>query len=108
MSVIKLVQGDNLPEITLTLTDRQTGNPIDLSSSSTTVVVKLRAADSNTLLATLTCVKVDPANGVVKFGFPGTTLNVTPGQYAGEIEMSFGGQILTVFDTLNFYVRQQF
>jgi hypothetical protein len=108
MSVIKLVQGDNLPEITLTLTDRQTGNAIDLTASTTTVVVKLRAADSNTLLATLPCTKVDPANGVVKFGFPGATLNVTPGQYVGEIEMNFGGQILTVFDLLNFYLRQQF
>jgi hypothetical protein len=108
MSVIKLVQGDNLPEITLTLTDRQTGAPIDLSASTTTVVVKLRAADSNTLLATLPCVKVDPGNGVVKFGFPGTTLDVAPGQYVGEIEMNFGGQILSVFDLLNFYLRQQF
>lgn len=108
MSVIKLVQGDNLPDITLTLTDRSTGNPIDLSAASTTVVVKLRASGSTTLLATLPCTKVDPANGVVKFGFPGTTLNVTPGQYVGEIEMNFGGQILTVFDLLNFYIRQQF
>jgi len=30
MSTIKIVQNDNLPEVTLTLTDRQTGDPIDL------------------------------------------------------------------------------
>ena len=108
MSVIKLVQGDNLPEITLTLTDKQTTNPIDLSASTTTVQVKLRALASTTVLSTLPCSKVDAVNGVVKFYFPSTTLLVDAGEYEGEIEMSFNGQILTVFDLLQFTVRAQF
>jgi hypothetical protein len=108
MSTIKIVQNDNLPEVTLTLTDRQTGNPIDLSAATTTIVVKFRAFGSTTILATLTCSKVDAANGVIRFGFPGTTLDVPAGQYQGEIEMSFNGQILTAFDLLNFTLRADF
>ena len=108
MSTIKIVQNDNLPEVTLTLTDRQTGDPIDLSAATTTVVVKFRALGGTTVLSTLTCSKVDPVNGVVRFGFPGPTLDVPPGQYQGEIEMSFNGQILTAFDLLNFTLRADF
>lgn len=108
-NVIKLVQGDNLPEITLTLTDRQTALPLDLSAATTTVVVKLRAATGTTVLSTLTCSKPNGgADGVVKFYFPGTTLNIPPGQYQGEIEISFNGQILTAFDLLDFVLRADF
>lgn len=107
-STIKIVQNDNLPEVTLTLTDRQTGNPIDLSASTTTIVVKFRAADSTATPTILTCSKVDAVNGVIRFGFPGPTLDVPAGQYQGEIEMSFNGQILTVFDLLQFTLREDF
>lgn len=108
MSLIKLVQGDNLPEITLTLTDAQTTNPIDLSASTTTVVVKLRAQSGTSVLSTLSCSKVDPVNGVVKFYFPAATLDIPAGQYQGEIEISFNGQILTVYDLLQFTLRAEF
>jgi hypothetical protein len=108
MSTIRIVQNDNLPEVTLTLTDRQTGDPIDLSAGTTTVVVKFRALGGTTVLSTLTCSKVDAVNGVVRFGFPGTTLDVPAGQYQGEIEISFNGQILTPFDLLNFTLRADF
>jgi hypothetical protein len=106
---IKLVQGDNLPEVTLTLTNAQTGDPIDLSAETTTVVVKLRAQGGTTVLSTLTCVKTNGgADGEVMFFFPGTTLDIAPGQYQGEIEMSFNGQILTVYDLLQFTLRAEF
>lgn len=108
MSTIKIVQNDNLPEVTLTLTDRNTGDPIDLSAATTTVVVKLRALGGTTVLSTLACSKVDPANGVVRFGFPGDTLDIPAGQYQGEIQISFNGQILTPFDLLNFTLRADF
>lgn len=112
MSVIKLVQGDNLPEITLTLTNRQTGEPLDLSASTTTVNVKLRASSGTTVLAVLPCSKVSGTpvgiDGKVKFYFPDNTLDLPAGQYQGEIEISFNGQILTVFDLLQFVLRAEF
>ena len=108
MSLIKLVQGDNLPEITLTLTDAQTTNPIDLSDPLTTVVVKLRAQSGTSVLSVLPCSKVDALNGIVKFYFPATTLDIPAGQYQGEIEISFNGLILTVYDLLQFTLRAEF
>lgn len=107
--VIKLVQSDNLPEITLTLTDNNTGNPIDLSVATTTVNVYFRAVGESTVLATLPCSKVNGgADGKVKFYFVGSTLNVEAGAYEGEIEISFNGQKQTVYDLLKFKVREDF
>jgi hypothetical protein len=107
-SVIKLVQNDNLPEVTLTIKDKRTDEPIDLSDSTTTVVVKFRARGTTTVLSVLPCSKVDALNGVVRFGFPSTTLDVTEGNYEGEIEISFNGVIQSVFDLLYFYIRAEF
>lgn len=108
MSTIKVVQADNLPEVTLTLTDKQTGDPIDLSAATTSVTVKFRRAGTTAPVTDIPCSKVDAANGVIKFGFAGSTLDVAPGNYQGEIVISFNGQILTVFDLLDFTVRADF
>lgn len=109
MSSIKLVQGDNRPFINLTLTNSVTGTPIDLSDPTTTVVVYFRKAGSTTILQTFTCGKIDNGvNGVVNFNFPNNALNVDPGAYEGEIEVSFNGQKQTIYQPLKFVVRQQF
>jgi hypothetical protein len=106
---IKLVQGDNLPYITLTLTSSDTGSPIDLSDPGTVVRVYFRAAGSSTILSTLTCSKVDNGlTGKVRFNFPNNTLDVEPGAYEGEVEIDFGGSTQTVFEILKFAVRSQF
>ena len=65
-SPIKLVQGDNRPYIKLTLTNSD-GTALDVSSVLTTVVVKMRAVGSTTLIATLSCSKPNGgADGVVQ------------------------------------------
>jgi hypothetical protein len=108
MSVIKLVQGDNRPYIKMTLTNAD-GTVVDVSSSSTIVQVLFRQAGTTTILSTITCTKPNGgADGVVQFNFPGTTLNVTAGSYEGEIQITFGTEVQTVYDTLKFFVRQQF
>jgi len=105
-NIIKLVQGDQRPYIKLSLTNAD-GTVLDVSSA--TVVVKFRAANTTTLLSTLTCINLtDGRDGVVVFNFPGTTLNVPAGQYEGEVEINFQGSYQTVYDVLNFVVRQQF
>lgn len=105
---IKLVSGDNRPYVRVTLTDVD-GNAINLSDANTTVVVYFRAVGSPTILATLSCTKVNGgADGVITFNFPGTTLNVPAGPYEGEIEINFAGQKQTVYQPLKFNVREQF
>ena len=108
-SVIKLVQGDNLPEITLTLIDQNTDEPLNLSAATTTVVVKLRVLGGSTVLSTLPCWKPNGGlDGVVRFNFPASTLDIPAGSYQGEIEISFNGQILTVYDLLQIALRAEF
>lgn len=104
---IKLVQGDSLPAITLTL--RQTnGSPIDLSDPATTVRLYFRASGSDTVLDTIPCSKIDASNGVVRFGFYNNELDVEPGAYEGEVEVDFDGDTQTVYEILKFTVRAEF
>tara|TARA_S200000501_G_scaffold216155_1_gene202834 strand:- start:8909 stop:9244 length:336 start_codon:yes stop_codon:yes gene_type:complete len=106
---IKLVQGDSLPSIKLTLTDPTSGVALDLSDSTTVVKVYFRAVGSATVLSAITCTKVGGGTGgVVRFDFSGGVLNVPPGPYEGEIEISFSGQLQTVYDKLKFFVREDF
>ena len=105
MATINLVQGDNLPYIDVALTDAVSGVAIDLSGAD--VTIKFRAAGAPSVLATLPCTKPGGA-GKIRFYFPGTTLNVAPGAYEGEIELSFGGLVQTVYKPLKFNVRAQF
>lgn len=105
--IIKLVQGDTLPTITVTLTDEFTGVAVDLTGA--TVVVKFRAAGSTTLLTTLACTLVGAAAGIFSFSFPSPALDVDPGLYEGEIQVTFsGGEIQSVYDVLKFRVREDF
>ena len=105
-NLIKLVQGDQRPYIRMSLTNAD-GSPLNVSSA--TVVVKFKAVNTTTVLATIPCTNVtDGTDGVVVFNFPGTTLSVPAGQYEGEVEIDFGGSYQTVYDVLNFVVRQQF
>lgn len=103
---IKLVQGDNRPYITLTLTDAD-GTAIDLFGA--TVRVYFRAVGTTTVLATIPCTLVSGGStGKVVFNFPGTTLDVPAGLYEGEVSISFGSEVQTVYDVLKFQVREQF
>lgn len=108
-SRIKLVQGDSLPYIKLTLTDPATGQAINVADADVVVRVYFRAAGSTTVLSTITCEKVDGgATGIVRFNFANGELDVEPGSYEGEVELDFEGQIQTVYDVLKFNVRSQF
>ncbi len=105
--IIKLVQGDTLPIITVTLTDEFTGVAVDLTSAA--VVVKFRKAGTTTILSTLTGSIIGAASGIFEFSFPSPALDVDPGLYEGEIEVTFsGGAIQSVYDLLKFRVREEF
>ncbi len=107
--VIRLVEGDEKPVIVVTLTDDQTGTPIDLSLSTTVVTIKFREAGTTTLLSTISTSKLSGGTtGQVQFDFTGGVLNVDPGMYEGEIVINFNGQVQTVYDTLRFTVRENF
>jgi hypothetical protein len=106
---IRLVQGDTRPALVVTLTDSFTNEPINVGGA--TVRLKFRAAGSETLQATIFGAVTDGPAGRVVFHwseYP-TSLNGDPGDYQGEIEITFAdGTIQTVYDTLKFKLRQDF
>lgn len=103
---IKLVQGDNRPYITLKLKDAD-GVAINLTGAA--VKIYFRKVGTETILTTLNCTLIDSGvYGEVVFNFPGTTLNVEAGMYEGEVEITFGNEVQTVYDVLKFQVRSQF
>lgn len=106
---IKLVQGDTFPIVRLTLTDPVKGSAINLSDSTTSIKVYFREAGTTTILATISCTKLNGGStGQVQFNFSSGVLNVEPGAYEGEIEINFDGQTQTVYELLKFTVRKQF
>ncbi|MCC7144234.1 MAG: hypothetical protein IT349_19235 [Candidatus Eisenbacteria bacterium] len=103
---IRLVQNDRHPDVYFTLTDRDTGDAIDVTNA----VVKLhfRALNATSVKASITATKPNGgADGYVKFSWPAGALD-TPGPYEGEIELEFLDSTKhTVFDKPLFRVRPE-
>ena len=110
VDVIRLVKGDEKPLITVTLTDDSNDSAMDLSAGTTSISLKFRAKGSTTTLATITCTKVgDGTAGQIQFDFTGGALtSASAGAYEGEIIVNFNGSIHTVYDLLQFRVRDSF
>lgn len=106
---IKLVQGDTRPAIVCTITDDTTGAPINITGC--TVRLKFRAAGATVLTATITGSVTNGPSGQVVF-FPASDpamLQGAPGDYEGEIEITFvDTTVQTVYDLLKFKVREDF
>lgn len=119
-TTLKLVSGDTLPTIRITIRDASTAasgqtldpddpttwNPVDLTGA--TVVMRVRQIGSDTLSDILGGTLTDAANGVVTFTFTSNTL-VTAGLYEAEIEVTtVGGGVFTVYDLIKLDVRDDF
>lgn len=117
---LKLVVGDTLPELTITLKDSNTAAsgqtldpedpttfaPIDITSG--TVRVRIREIGTTTILKTVTCTITDATNGVCTMLFPSDTFSAA-GLYEGEVEFTKSdGNIQTVNDLIKFTVRDDF
>jgi hypothetical protein len=125
---IKLVQGDTRPQVKAVISDETTGNIVDISGA--TVRLKFRAGGSTSTLFTLTgylqpgledadgnvtqnltgeAYALAGSGGRVAFQFLAGQLNIEPGYYEGEIEVTFSdSSIQTVYAPLKFQLRAQF
>jgi hypothetical protein len=117
---IYLVQGDTLPQLKITVRDRNeaaTGKVLDPEDPSTwalvnltgsTVRLRIREVGGTSVKSTLIGNNTNPAIGEVVFLFDQTTLN-TAGVFEGEIEYtSQTGGIQTVYELIKLQVREQF
>lgn len=115
-----LVQGDTLPQLKVTVRDRNeaaTGKVLDLEDPSTwalvnltgsTVRLRIREVGGTTIKSTLIGNNTNPTIGEVVFLFDQTTLN-TAGVFEGEIEYtSSTGGVQTVYELIKLQVREQF
>ena len=117
---IKLVKGDTLPELTITLKDSNTaasGQTLDPEDSDTfapinitggTVRVRVREIGETTILKTITASITDASGGKVAMLFPSDTLPAA-GVYEAEVEFTKSdGNIQTVNDLIKLSVRDDF
>ena len=119
-TTIKLVKGDTLPELTITLKDSNTaasGQTLDQEDSDTfapidvtggTVRVRVRQIGETTVLKTITASITDATGGKVAMLFPADTFP-EPGFYEAEVEFTKAdGNIQTVNDLIKLSVRDDF
>jgi len=120
LTTINLVQGDQLPEVEITLKDSNTAisgsildaddpatfNPLDLTGGS--VRMRVRTVGKTALIDTLVGTITNASGGVVTFVFDSDTL-ATSGVIEGEIEFTdSSNRTQTVIDLIKFKVRSQF
>lgn len=109
MSTINLVQGDTAPQIRVTLTREDTGEAVDITAATT--VLKVRRKGTSSVAFTMTNINSSDttADGVAVFAFGANDLDISPGNYEGEIEVQYDdGGIETVYETLDFVLREDF
>lgn len=120
ITTIDLVQGDQLPELEVTLKDSNkaaAGQTLDPEDSATfaaldltggTVRLRVRQAGKTALKDTLLGAVTDATAGKVTFLFDSDTLD-SAGVFEGEIEFTdASNRTQTVVDLLKFKVRAQF
>ena len=110
MASILLVQGDTRPQIQVTISRSNSTEVVDLRTAST--VLRFRKEDTTTVLTTLTAITADPdslAEGICVFQFGDGDLDIDPGDYEGEVEVTYAdGAKETVFEVIKFIVREDF
>jgi len=107
--LIYLVQGDsNRPQVQATITDENTGAVVDITGA--TVIMKFRQTGSTTLQDTITGTVTNGAGGVCVFPMTALSMSGEPGNYEGEIQVTFAssGGVQTVYDPLRFRMREDF
>ena len=117
---VKLVKGDTLPELTITLKDSNTaasGQSLDPEDPSTfapidvtggTVRVRVREIGETTILKTITTSITDASAGKVAMLFPTDTFP-SAGIYEAEVEFTKSdGNLKTVNDLIKLSLRDDF
>ena len=104
MSTIYLVKNDTASQVKVTLTREDGSGAVLLTGA--TVELHFRSKHSLTKLWTSTGAITDADAGEVVFTLDGTKLQQDPGEYEGEVEVTFsGGGVETVYKLIDFVIR---
>jgi len=108
--VVRIVKGDNLPQLSVVLTEDTSGDPFDLTGA--TVTLYFRAVNSTTILFSRTAVitAATAVLGQAYFIFTTADFEVAPGNYEGEIEAYWTATALrqTAYEPIKFRIREDF
>lgn len=105
--VINLVQGDTGPQIKATLTRADTGDAIDLSEATTRLHFRKANTSTNLFSLTNSAGTSDKESGICIFVFSGSNLDLSAGDYQGEIEVVFSDSTReTVYELIEFNIRE--
>lgn len=101
---IPLVQGDDLPRVTLTITDLD-DVPVSIAGC-TGATIYWRPVGSTAAPTAITA-DVSVGAGTVAFDFQGGVLSAA-GEFEAEVELDFSGLKQTLYRPLKFKVRPQY
>jgi hypothetical protein len=104
MSLV-LVQGDTAPTLRGTLTDDETGNPLDLTGA--TVFFQMRKKDDHRYTINAQCTLLTPSAGTVSYQLAANDLN-TAGDYLAQFEVRYPDlRVQTTVTQIPVTVRRQ-
>lgn len=105
-----LVQGDTGTQIKVTLAREGSSEEVDLTDA--TVVLKVRKEKETSIAFTVTGVKVNNVDNEAVFILGNNMIDIDPGRYEGEIQVTFSSGGLqteeTVYETINLFIREEF
>jgi hypothetical protein len=105
-SEITLVQGDTKPDLTATLKDSSSGDPIDLSTASS-VRFQMREASDRRYTVNAAAALSDASNGKVTYSWGADDLS-RPGIYQAQFEIHWNDATIQTTDpTCTVTVRRQ-
>lgn len=104
---IRLVQNRASPVVIITLTDDRTRSPIDLSPAGTLVNLLFRDAGTKQVLFTQPCNILDGGTtGLAEFSIDANSMDIPTGSYEGVVQITVGGVVTIVRDTIQFRVSE--
>lgn len=120
---LRLMQGDTLPSVIVTITDEVTG-VVDISDPAKLPYMKFRQCGTTETLQNILGTKlpgvpapdgsVSPGTGLageggrVRFDWPEGALDIPPGNYEGEVSVHEDALVITIPDRIQFVIREAF
>lgn len=110
MDTLYLVQGDNGSQVKVVITRDDTGLPVNLTGATPTLKFKKKNTSSVlTSINSSTSLSSELEAGIALFQFDATALEITPGDYVAEVQITFSdGNIETVYEELEFTIREDY
>ena len=106
---ITMTQGDTAPQVRLTFTEEDTGNPLNLTGGTVKLFFRAVGADTNTFVHNCYINPATATTGVAIINWSAGELDVEPGDYTGQIEVTrASGQIETITDKMKFKILEQY